>query len=236
METNTRQFTTVNKTRSKLTSVFLFFIIMILNEACHKVPTEVVIQDEIRKTHSVELLSKKADNDSIKIFEGDIQFYDYIVQYVRKNNKKINAEKFTRTLLKISQEHNYDPIFLLAVIKTESSFNFNAVGSAGEIGLMQIKPDTAKWICEKKKIKWKGAKALKNPEYNMIVGALYFKYLKKTLKSQSKRYITAYNMGINSMMRSSTRELKSHPYFGKVTKNYITIYTELKKIKLRSQS
>lgn len=237
MKTNIRQINKIRAVLKKLGLLLLFSVMLVLNEACqYRNPTEfnIVIQDMIRKNHSLELLNTKADQIDIKSFEGDANFYKYIKQYLKKNNKKIDAEKFTQTLLNLSQNHAYDPIFLLAVIKTESSFNFNAVGSAGEIGLMQIKPDTAKWICDKKNIKWKGAKALKDPEYNILVGAFYFKYLKKTLKSQSMKYINAYNMGLASMQRLPSSDLKKHPYFGKVTQNYVSIYSELMKIKRKS--
>lgn len=212
----------------------MFLAMLVLNEGCYnKTPDgiNIIIQDEVRKNHSVELLNKYSNKLDIKSFEGDKNFYRYITQYLKGSNTKINAEKFTQTLLKLSQSYAYDPIFLLAVIKTESGFNFNAIGSAGEVGLMQIKPDTAKWICDMKNIKWRGSQALKDPEYNILVGASYFKYLKNILNSQSKKYITAYNMGLKSMKRTPALELKKHPYFGKVTSNYLTIYSELKKIK-----
>ena len=191
----------------------------------------IVIQDVIRKNHAAELLNVNADNINVSAFDGDANFYQYIAQYLRQNNDKIDATKFTQELMNLSQKNAYDPIFILAVIKTESAFNFDAIGSAGEIGLMQIKPTTAEWICKKKKIKWMGANALKNPEYNMLVGAHYFKYLKKSLKSQSLKYVNAYNLGMTSMNRKLSKDLKKHPYFGKVTENYLAIYSELKKIK-----
>jgi|GEM_PF-1908243 len=218
----------------KIVSMGLFFAMLILNEGCvNNAPdvARVFIQDEIRKNHSIELLKTNTKKLDVKLFEGDVNFYRYIAEYLKKSNKKINAEKFTQVLMNLSQNHAYDPIFILAVIKTESNFNFNAIGSAGEIGLMQIKPDTAKWICNIKNIEWQGAQALKNPEYNILVGASYFNFLKKNLKSQSMKYVTAYNMGLTSMKRTPTAELNNHPYFGKVTKNYLSIYTELKKIK-----
>lgn len=191
------------------------------------------MQDEIRKNHAEELLqvANPESEESISAFDGDRDFPRYIAQYLQKRNKKLDSEKFTRTLLSVSQNHAYDPIFLLAVIKTESSFNFNAVGSVGEIGLMQLKPDTAAWICKKKNIQWKGAKALKDPEYNILIGAHYFRYLRNSVDAQSLKYVNAYNMGLTSMKRTPSSDLKKHPYFGKVVKNYLSIYAELKKIK-----
>jgi soluble lytic murein transglycosylase-like protein len=55
-----------------------------------------------------------------------------------------------------------------AVIKVESNYRTNAVGSAGEIGLMQIKPATARMMG------YSGsAKGLFNPETNIKYGMKY---------------------------------------------------------------
>lgn len=217
----------------KLGMLVFFSGLLILSSCQYKKPIEfnVVMQDLIRKNHSKELLNRKSYKKNIKIFDGDVKFYQYIMQYLKQSNYKIDAEAFTRTLLDLSKAHAYDPVFILAVIKTESSFDFNAIGSAGEIGLMQIKPDTAKWICDMKKIEWKGPEALKDPEYNIMVGGYYFKYLKKAVKSKSLKYVNAYNLGLSSMNRKPSSDLRKHPYLGKVRKNYLAIYSELKKIK-----
>lgn len=220
----------------KKTGFFLLLsVLLVLNEGCNLKPQtdfSIVIQDEIRENHAEELLGSKAQNDAtINSFDGDAKFAKYITAFLKKRNKKINAEKFTQTLMNLSKEQAYDPIFLLAVIQTESSFNANAIGGAGEIGLMQIKPDTAEWIANKKNIKWKGAQALKDPEYNILIGASYFKYLKKSVKSNSLKYVNAYNTGLASMHRMPASGLKKHPYFGKVIKNYLAIYADLNKIK-----
>lgn len=217
----------------KLGLLIFLSLLLVMSSCQFKKPLEfnVVMQDLIRKNHSKELLNRKSYKKNIKIFDGDARFYEYITQYLKQNNRKIDAENFTQTLLALSKRHSYDPVFILAVIKTESSFDFNAIGSAGEIGLMQIKPGTAKWICDLKKITWKGPEALKDPEYNIMVGSYYFKYLKKAVKSKSIKYVNAYNLGLSSMNRKPSSDLRKHPYLGKVRANYLAIYSELKKIK-----
>ncbi len=56
----------------------------------------------------------------------------------------------------------------LAVVQVESNFNPRARGQAGEVGLMQIKPATARGIGYKGSIK-----ALYNPSTNLIWGMKY---------------------------------------------------------------
>lgn len=217
----------------KLVLLSIMCIGLVANQACQLRPTKETQfqQDQIRTKHAHELLEKSYKTSVVKKFEGDFMLSEYIKKYIQKENIKINADDLTETLMKVSQKHGYDPIFLLAVIKTESQFNPNAIGSAGEIGLMQIKPDTAEWICRKNKLPWNGAESLKNPHYNVLIGGYYFEYLKKTLRSQSARYINAYNMGINSLQRLPAQAQNQHPYFEKVIANYLYIYSELKKIR-----
>lgn len=198
----------------------------------HKfVDPDLQISEKIRENHAKELLKAKYDESDFKEFKGDKEFGIYLKKYLEKTNPKLGNDHFVKAVFAESKLYEYDPIFLMAVMKTESQFNEQAVGSAGEIGLMQIKPDTAQWICKKKGIPWKGPLALKIPEYNIKVSALYFKYLKKTLNSKSNRYVNAYNMGIGKLGRTPAANISAHPYYHKVIKNYTEIYDELKKIK-----
>ena len=217
----------------KIVLLSSFMGLLFANQACQTRPSREAQfdQDQVRIKHANELLKADYKKAGIKKFEGDFKIADYIKKYIQKEKTTLNADELTETLLRVSQKHSYDPIFLLAVIKTESQFNPNAIGSAGEIGLMQIKPETAEWRCKKNKIKWLGAQRLKNPHYNILVGGYYFEYLKKSLQSQSTRYINAYNMGINNLQRLPAEALYQRPYYEKVIANYLHIYSELKKIR-----
>jgi soluble lytic murein transglycosylase len=193
--------------------------------------TQYTQDDSRRMQHAKELLSNQYLSSDIADFNGDEEFTDYLKSYIISENSKIDSKKMTEALVKASHQNHYDPVFLLAIIKTESRFNPIAIGTSGEVGLMQIKPSTAKWICKKSGFAWKGSAALKDPVYNLQVGSLYFKYLKKSLKSKSAHYINAYNMGINNLYRLPASSRISHPYYSRVMHNYIYIYQELQKIK-----
>ncbi|AZZ37493.1 hypothetical protein CIK05_12045 [Bdellovibrio sp. qaytius] len=219
----------------KLLSLLLVIVSIHFLASCnHKtIDPEMQISEKIRENHAKELLKSNYNAANFKEFKGDKEFATYMKSYLEAANPKLSSEKFVKAVIAESKQYEYDPIFLMAVIKTESQFNEKAIGTSGEIGLMQIKPDTAAWICKKKGVKWKGPQALKNPEYNVKVSALYFKYLKKTLNSKSNRYVNAYNMGITKMARTPAEDLSAHPYYHKVIKNYTEIYDELKKIKAK---
>lgn len=215
--------------RKKIARFFLYFAIFIFIQSCQS--PRYSHNEAARMTHAKELLNSEYASTSAVNFEGDQKFSQYLSEYLNSKNANLNSDKMTEALIAASAKNHYDPVFLLAVIKTESQFNPKAIGLAGEVGLMQIKPDTAEWICQKSGFPWKGAKALKDPVYNVQIGALYFKYLKKSLKSRSAYYINAYNMGINNLQRLPASSKISHPYYAKVMQNYIGIYQELQKIK-----
>jgi soluble lytic murein transglycosylase-like protein len=69
-----------------------------------------------------------------------------ILEYVAQKNPRapISAfRQFPETLLREAQRTSVDHCLVLAQAEVESEFKHDAVGSAGEIGLFQIKPSTA---------------------------------------------------------------------------------------------
>ena len=216
----------------KLVLFLPLFIFFCSNQGCQSLSKNNFEKNDTARTrHARQLLQKNYSKSVAKEFERDKNFNAYLETYITQENAEIDSAELSESLLKISRDYFYDPVFLLAVVKTESQFNPSAIGLAGEIGLMQIKPETAEWICLKKKIKWKGAAALKDPGYNVLVGAVYFSYLKTRLKSKNAHYINAYNLGINSLRRLPAEYQSSHPYYERVLANYHAIYQQLKKIR-----
>jgi soluble lytic murein transglycosylase len=148
---------------------------------------------------------------------------------------KQRALELTQTLIAESREQNFDPIFVLAVIQTESRFNPNAVGTAGEIGLMQILPQTGKWIARKYRLDWAGDRTLHDPVTNIVIGIRYFSYLRSHFERTAQNYVPAYNMGPKNLKRVN-REVASVDEAGlpakriyaiKVLKNYERLYQKL---------
>jgi soluble lytic murein transglycosylase-like protein len=77
-----------------------------------------------------------------------------------------------------------------AVIRVESNYRVNALGSAGEIGLMQIKPSTARMLG------YSGsAKGLYNPETNIKFGIQYLAMAHKLGGGTTCGTILKYNAG-----------------------------------------
>ena len=86
-----------------------------------------------------------------------------------------------------AQEAGVDPRLALSLAYVESGLKMNKVGEAGEIGVMQVKPDTGKMFGS-------SAKALRDEDTNIDVG---LKYLKQGIDryKDPQLGVVAYNAG-----------------------------------------
>jgi soluble lytic murein transglycosylase-like protein len=98
----------------------------------------------------------------------------------------------------------------VAVAKAESNFNCGAVGRAGERGVMQIKPRTARGIG------YNGpASGLNNCETGIRYGMLYLKQAYRKAGGNIYRAALLYNAGIHSKRKSSAYAKKISGTVGK---------------------
>ena len=84
--------------------------------------------------------------------------------------------KYEEFVEKYSAEYEVDPNLIYAVIKTESSFNPDAVSSADAEGLTQITPETFEWLKTKLGEENKDL-SLFDPETSIKYGAFFISYL-----------------------------------------------------------
>lgn len=129
------------------------------------------------------------------------------------------AYEIARAVIVEANHHQMDPFFLLAVIKTESHFNIKARGLHGEIGLMQLLPETADWLAAQSGMT-PGQYNLEDPRVNIRLGATYFASLRKEFQGYSARYIGAYNMGSGNVYKLMANNVDPSVYPDKVLKNY----------------
>ncbi len=86
---------------------------------------------------------------------------------------------YIKTIEKYSAEYGIPKEIILAVIKTESDFDANAVSSAGAIGLMQMMPSTFEWLTGDEHLKEHlPSSMLTEPEVSIRYGTYYLSYLK----------------------------------------------------------
>ncbi|MFN8123172.1 MAG: lytic transglycosylase domain-containing protein [Thermoleophilia bacterium] len=76
-----------------------------------------------------------------------------------------------------SRRHGLDPALVAAVIDTESGWTPDAVSGAGAVGLMQLLPETARYIASRPDRPSPAPGELTRPEVNIAYGTWYLRYL-----------------------------------------------------------
>lgn len=160
-----------------------------------------------------------------------------------KNLQK-RAKHYIKPILRLSEVHQVDPIWVMSVMWTESHFKPRAQSHVGARGLMQVMPETRKYVYKKYR---KSGKFLvvekdnfKMDEYfedvprklnkfyvlklvNMEIGILYLKRLLKSFNYNHRLATVSYNMGPGWTQRRLRNKLPvgtRNEYLDKVTRAY----------------
>lgn len=114
-------------------------------------------------------------------------------KYVVK--EKIFPYKYPTYVDTYSSEYNLDPLFVLAVMKTESNFNENAHSHKDAVGLMQITGNTGEWIADEMGLIGFSKDDLYNEEVNIQMGCWYLRRLLDMFNGNKDLAVAAYNAG-----------------------------------------
>jgi soluble lytic murein transglycosylase-like protein len=188
------------------------------------------IKEDIRVDHARELLGKSYKKSIVSSFENKEGLKENILETIEKNLPKAykkDAHDVAEAIINESSKHGLDPYFVMAVISGESSFNPLAIGPVGEIGMMQVRPATGKWMADLVKIKWKGEKTLRDPVQNIRIGTAYLAWLRSKFDGQAQLYLASYNMGATSVRKAVGRHVWPKDYPRHVMKRYLAFYKEI---------
>lgn len=95
-----------------------------------------------------------------------------------------------------AEAYDVDPFLVASIIRVESNYKLSRESKKGAIGLMQLMPDTANWVLEKKQKKNVTMDELKHePEANIEIGTWYLDYLSDHFDGNPIAAIAAYNAG-----------------------------------------
>lgn len=106
----------------------------------------------------------------------------------------VNVSEIEAVALDAAREHQVDPKMVLSIIAAESCFQRDAVSTKGALGLMQIKPETARDL---------GYDARKWRE-NVVAGTRYIGILLSRYRSSKNSFelaLAAYNAGPAAVTR-----------------------------------
>ena len=93
-----------------------------------------------------------------------------------------------------ARNYHLNPALLAAVIETESKFHADAKSSSGAIGLMQLRPDTARGIAIRTGGNRFRTQDLYDPEINVRYGSWYLRHLLDKYGDEQTA-LAAYNAG-----------------------------------------
>ncbi|MEA3297662.1 MAG: lytic transglycosylase domain-containing protein [candidate division Zixibacteria bacterium] len=119
-----------------------------------------------------------------------------------------------------SKKFEYDPMFVMAIILTESSFKKGQKSRVGARGLMQVVPFVGADLAPRAGVNWEGSKTLFELEKNIKLGT--FHLFEQILKFKDlQKAIVAYNVG-ETRLRGLIRQNIPMPrkYLQTVMKNY----------------
>jgi soluble lytic murein transglycosylase len=95
---------------------------------------------------------------------------------------------------KWSTKRQLNPLLVIALMRQESRFEAKIKSPVGATGLMQMMPDTAKWIAPQANLDFKTIN-LENPSDNIMLGTWYLDHTHKQYGNNSLLAIASYNAG-----------------------------------------
>ena len=173
-----------------------------------------LISDKLEMERQIDFQQKR-----ITELEAKLQVFKAIEDFqIGFTDDEVGA--LTNVIYDESKKYDYDPMFVLAIILTESSFKKGQQSHVGARGLMQVVPFVGEDVAPRAGVDWKGTETLFEPEKNVRLGMHYL--FEQILEfGDVKKALVAYNMG-EARLRSILRMEKPIPskYLDKVMENY----------------
>lgn len=118
-----------------------------------------------------------------------------------------------------SLKYGYDPLFVAAMIDVESNCKPKARGIRGAIGLIQIRPATAKAVAAETGLPWRGDASLNDGALNVRLGVRYLWTLEQKF-ADPQLAIAAYNLGPTRVAQMPRHRARNAKYVQRVLGRY----------------
>jgi len=145
----------------------------------------------------------------------------YEAEYPRLSTEEILAlmPRINEAIANASSQYGIDQNMIRAIIKQESSFQPFALSISGAMGLMQLMPETAKWMSVTDPY---------NIEQNILGGTRYFSDQLKAFGGDYELALAAYNAGPNNVRKYNGIPPTSQAQnFVKKVLDYYNLYTSM---------
>jgi soluble lytic murein transglycosylase len=194
-----------------------------------KVNSYVTYSESLNKKYS-KLQNELESTLKLLNFYLDVQRISELIEQFDTQYSKYTITDIAYSIVEESVKNNLDPYLMLAIIKTESSFNYKSVSRKGAIGLMQLLPDTAYYISEKvDDLSVENKKEIFDPVTNIRLGINYYNYLLSKFNGNEEVAIAAYNLGPRNIYKYLGRGRRIPKfYYYKVMQNYAELTSQIK--------
>ncbi|MGB9597728.1 MAG: lytic transglycosylase domain-containing protein, partial [Candidatus Poribacteria bacterium] len=112
---------------------------------------------------------------------------------------KLYPASYSDLVFKYSKSNKIDPYLVFAVILEESRFDPNAISRSNANGLMQVMPDTGKYIAKQIDLKKFSVENLFDPDTNIKLGSWYMSNLINSFNNYIKSYFSNKNIDKQSL-------------------------------------
>jgi hypothetical protein len=169
---------------------------------------------------SREAFLEKLTERQLTEIAGHTHYISQLIKHTTQDQNTHENKKLAMAIVIESVKANYDPLFVAAVIKAESTFRHSAISVKGAQGLMQLQPETGLYISERNGVEWQGRRGLNDPQYNLKLGIAYLKYLERSFNGDKRLALVAYNWGpgnlLNALKNQSPIPQKTLDYASKI--------------------
>ncbi len=187
----------------------IFVIVLLCFAFTIAKPTGIVHRTRINKEKAVNRITSIVPSSAVH--HGDIkkeEAVSRIADYIGDENGELQDEDvraISEMVYDESMQCNVDYRLILALMKIESNFRYDAVSRQGARGLLQVKPSLARYIAEDVGIGWRGDKTLDEPEQNIKIGVHVFSKLIEDFQSINMA-LHAYHVGPTKLREILTKK------------------------------
>lgn len=136
----------------------------------------------------------------------------FVSSVIGRANRKVDHQDLALSIVSESTRAQVDPLYIAAIVKSESAFKVGAVSHKGARGLMQLMPETARFTQQnlmKAESSWFPQRTnLHSADYNLSLGITYIKHLEEEFAGNRELALIAYNWGpgnLKNALRNKTR-------------------------------
>jgi len=102
---------------------------------------------------------------------------------------------YQQPVMQNAAKNNIDPAWIYSIMRRESAYQTHIRSHAGAVGLMQLRPSTARYIGRQQGLTQQTYQNLTDAQSNIELGAAYLGYLMKKFDGHLVKATAAYNAG-----------------------------------------